>query len=222
MPYKSLKEYDIPTNRFLEKTISKSQRCQRNWDLTKSIPIEDIKTLKTSITDCSSKQNKVFYKCKFITNRNVIESLYNLSEGAGYFDKEDNLIKVDKNPQVLANLVVAFIRDRDPSEKIRNRQERKNGRFTNNNTKLGGRDENIALGIAAGYLTLTANMLGYSSGCCQCGDPLKMAKILDEESPVLLLMGIGFPNQNISRLEHHVTGRRFYSFNKNIIVDDVV
>ena len=47
-------------NSFLEKTIVKSQHCQRNWDLSRSLPEEDIKTLQTAVTQCSSKQNRVF------------------------------------------------------------------------------------------------------------------------------------------------------------------
>jgi len=84
MPFKSLKDQNIENpNRFLEKAITKSQRCQRNWDLSKDIPIEDIKTLKTSVTQCSSKQNRVFYKVKFITNRDMIEKIYKTTGGAG-------------------------------------------------------------------------------------------------------------------------------------------
>ena len=46
-------------NRFLEKSITASQRCQRNWDLDRQVPEEDIKTMKISVTECSSKQNRV-------------------------------------------------------------------------------------------------------------------------------------------------------------------
>ena len=214
-------------NRFLEKTITKSQRCQRNWDLSRSIPVEDIKTMKTSITQCSSKQNRVFYKAKFITNRDIIEKLYNVSDG-NTWKSPDGVWHRDKNPQLLANLVVAFIRDRDPSEGKRNLQEREAGKHSGGSEKehpLIARDEQVALGIAAGYLTLTANMLGYSSGCCQCGKMKEMQEILGlsngEDEKVLLTMGIGYPQPGVSRLIHHETGRRMNSHNKNILVEDI-
>jgi len=245
-------------NRFLEKTIAKSQRCQRNWDLSKEIPTEDISTLKTSVTQCSSKQNRVFYKCKFITNRDIIEKIYKTTGGAGYFSREkedwftleqlgfksaDEAIRNDylrvsgnfwtkriyddsdmsTNPQVLGNLLVAFIRDRDPSEGYRTKEERETGRHLDESLehRAVSRDESVALGIGAGYLTLTANMLGYSSGCCQCGDMEEVSRLLGETEPALLLMGIGYPDPTRSRLMHHKSEKRFKSHNKHVIVDDV-
>jgi len=249
-----------PQNRWLEKTITKSQHCQRNWDLTKSIPIEDIKTMKTAVTQCSSKQNRVFYKCKFITNRDLIESIYKETGGAGYspsnmkhyntlqelgFESADqarsnNYVEhrnvkgywgerkhddseLSTNPQVLANLVVAFVRDRDPSEGYRTKEERMHGKYLDEKLEHESvkSAEKVALGIGAGYLTLTANMLGYSSGCCQCGDLEEISRLLGETERTLLLMGIGYPDTSRSRLLHHKSNRRFSSFKKNVLVEDV-
>jgi len=216
----------IPTgvNRFLEKTITKSQRCQRNWDLSKSIPIEDIKTMKTSITNCSSKQNRVFYKAKFITNRTLIEKIYKETGGPGLYDKNvKTYTESHMNPQTLANLLVVFVRDRDPSESIRTPEEMQHGKFLSakNEHKNVNVDETTAIGIAAGYLTLVANMLGYSSGCCACGDMSKISELVGETDKTLLLMGVGYPDSTKSRLEHHNIKKRFSSHNKNIIVEDI-
>lgn len=250
-----------PNNRWLEKVITKSQRCQRNWDLSKKIPMEDIKTMQTSVTQCSSKQNRVFYKTVFVTDRNIIEKIYRKTWMGGYVKQEDwktlkgwgmSLDEIRKqdyvckdesnpeaslwgkktydethnstNPQVLANLLVAFIRDRDPSEEVRTPEERINGRTmggAENEHPYVKADEQVALGIAAGYLTLTSNMLGYSSGCCQCGDKKEVSELLGETEETLLLMGIGYPDSTRSRLEHHVTGRRFPSRSKEIIVEEI-
>lgn len=250
-----------PDNRWLEKTITKSQRCQRNWDLSREIPMEDIKTMETSVTQCSSKQNRVFYKTVFVTDRDVIEQVYRKTWMGGYVKEEDwktldewgmNLEEIrnqdyvckdeknpltckwgkktyddshnSTNPQVLGNLLVAFVRDRDPSEEVRTPEERIAGRHAGGSPKEHSNvvaDEQVALGIAAGYLTLTSNMLGYSSGCCQCGDKKEVSKILGETEDTLLLMGIGFPDPNRSRLEHHVTGRRFPSRSKEVLVEEI-
>ena len=250
-----------PNNRWLEKTITKSQRCQRNWDLSRKIPMEDIKTMETSVTQCASKQNRVFYKTVFITDRKVIEKVYRQTWMGGYV-KDTDWKTLDEwgmtldeirnkdyicrneskpleslwgkktydeshhstNPQVLANLLVAFVRDRDPSEEIRTREERLAGRHPGGSDKEHTNvkyDEHVALGIAAGYLTLTSNMLGYSSGCCQCGDKSEVSKILGETEDTLLLMGIGYPDPHRSRLEHHVTGRRFPSRSKEVLVEEI-
>jgi nitroreductase len=46
-------------------------------------------------------------------------------------------------------------------------------------------------------------MLGLSTGCCSCFDDDKIRKILNINDSVLLLMGIGYPNDNKNRREHH-------------------
>ncbi len=201
-------------NRFLEKSITASQRCQRNWDLDKQVPEEDIKTMKISVTECSSKQNRVFYKAIFIQNREKIEAIHNATDGFVY-NLETGASTT--NPQTLANVVVAFVEDRDPSEPTRTTEEYYNGRIKGELKQ----DADIALGVGSGYLTLTANLLGYKTGCCQCFDRKVVGDTLGNEKP-LLLMGVGFPGKNKSRLEHHKNPDfRFPSFNKNVIVEDI-
>lgn len=57
----------------IRKAVIRSQHCQRNWNLDKVIPEEDIDLLVHAVTQCPSKQNISFYKVHFITDRNVIE-----------------------------------------------------------------------------------------------------------------------------------------------------
>ena len=57
----------------IDKAIRACQRCQRNWDLTQVINEDDVKVLETAVTQCASKQNDVYYKVKFITDRDTIE-----------------------------------------------------------------------------------------------------------------------------------------------------
>ena len=126
-------------NNFLEKTIAKSQRCQRNWDLSRSIAEEDLHTLETSVTMCSSKQNRVFYKVHFITNRDVIQKLYNLTDG---FMINMETRETKKNPQVLANLVVAFSECVSIEEGLRTTEERDLGKIVDETSaKLGARKD---------------------------------------------------------------------------------
>ena len=63
-------------------------------------------------------------------------------------------------------------------------------------------------------------MLGYSTGCCQCFDEIEIGKILKEDK-VLLIIGIGYSDENKSRLEHHVSGKFFPSISKTIDVEDI-
>ena len=197
-------------NRFLEKTIQKSQHCNRNWDLSQQISDEDMETLKTSVTECSSKQNRVFYKVVWTQDRHTIEKVHAMTDGFVYNYKE-NLSTT--NSQVLANTLFAFVRDTD-NDKTRTKEE-----WDGHNRK--SKDEDRSLGIAAGYLTLTANLLGYDTGYCQCmmGN---VGEVLGQDENILLLMGVGKRDPNRSRLEHHNDPSfRFPSFKKNITFEQV-
>ena len=66
------------------------------------------------------------------------------------------------------------------------------------------RDKNIALGIASGYLKLTASLLGYRTGCCQCMDTKAIREIALLREEPSLLMGVGFPQDGVNRRRHHI------------------
>ena len=209
-------------NKFLERTIAKSQQCNRNWDLSKQIPDKDIKTMEQAVTQCSSKQNRVFYKVLHTQDRNKIEAIHNATDGFTYRfqkDKDGNYLTIT-NPQVLANTLFVFAKDRDVNMEARTRKENDLGIEEARNSEQGKKDENRAIGVAAGYLTLTANLLGYESGCCQCFDRDKVKSILGED--VFLLMGVGYGDKTRPRKEHHMDPSiTFPSFNKKIKVERV-
>ena len=209
-------------NKFLERTIAKSQQCNRNWDLSKQIPDKDIKTMEQAVTQCSSKQNRVFYKVLYTQDRNKIEAIHNATDGFTYRlqkDKDGNYLTIT-NPQVLANTLFVFAKDRDGNMEARTDKENELGIEEERNSEEGKTDENRAIGIAAGYLTLTANLLGYESGCCQCFDGDKVKSILGED--VFLLMGVGYGDKTRPRKEHHMDPSiTFPSFNKKIKVERV-
>jgi hypothetical protein len=50
----------------IKKAITKGQHCQRNWDLYKDIPEEDMDLLIHSVTQCPSKQNTAFIVCMLL------------------------------------------------------------------------------------------------------------------------------------------------------------
>ena len=209
-------------NKFLERTIAKSQQCNRNWDLSKQIPDKDIKTMEQAVTQCSSKQNRVFYKVLYTQDRNKIEAIHNATDGFTYRlqkDKDGNYLTIT-NPQVLANTLFVFAKDRDDNMEARTDKENELGIEEERNSEDGKTDENRAIGIAAGYLTLTANLLGYESGCCQCFDGDKVKSILGED--VFLFMGVGYGDKTRPRKEHHMDPSiTFPSFNKKIKVERV-
>ena len=97
----------IDTPKILTKAIDRSQHCQRNFDLSKSIPEADMKKMVHAVTQCPSKQNVALYEAHFITNRDVIEEMHTTTQGFDYPD-ENGGVAYQTNSQVLANLVIVF------------------------------------------------------------------------------------------------------------------
>ena len=186
-------------NTDISKAIIRSQHCQRNWDLSKSIPEADIELFKTAVTQCPSKQNVRFFNVKFITNRDVIEKIHAETNGfSARIDKEGPCIPENTtnhtNSQTLANLLVVM--EYAPiSEKHKARFESFDNKWK--------RDTENAVGIAAGYLNVVASLKGYRTGCCACLNNKGVKDILGTENDIALMMGIGFRDETRNRREHH-------------------
>lgn len=185
--------------------IMQSQHCQRNWDLSKQIPEEDIATIISAVTQCPSKQNIAHYNVHVITSRNVIEEIHTHTRGFSILPNEADM---QTNSQVLANLLLVF-------EEIDIEVVSKKSTFRNTETRLIAsgqanariiesmkRDRLLAVGIASGYANLVSNMLGYNTGYCACFESEPIQKILGTQNNIMLMLGIGFKNENIDRKKH--------------------
>ncbi len=197
-------------NKILKKSINKSQHCQRNWDLTKQISDEDIDVMKTAVTQCPSKQNEEHYKITIVKDRDKIEKIHEHTKGFRHAsDGKTILDEAQTNPQTLANALFVF-------SKISNTQLRSEDSFIEEETSETVAQQLLSIGIASGYLNLTANLLGYSTGCCTCFDTEVVSDVIGESNPILL-MGVGIKDKKRNRLEHHKTPSfKFPSFSKNI------
>lgn len=185
-------------NTDITKAVIRSQHCQRNWDLDKAIPEEDMKLLETAVTECPSKQNFAFYKANFITDRETIEAIHENTEGFGVLANPEEPyspenMKWATNSQTLANLLVVleYIK---PSDAHKWRDEAFGDPWK--------RDADMAIGIAAGYLNVISSMKGYRTGCCACFNGGAIKEILGTENEIALMMGIGFQDENRPRREH--------------------
>lgn len=197
----------------IKKAIIKSQHCQRNWDLEKQISNEDLDLIIHAATQCPSKQNIAFYKVHFIQDRNLIEELHEHTR----HNSRHPLYATETNPQIMANLVIVFEENNYiPSLKgdiYRNEETE----AINSNTASGiqfdvlKRDKHMAVGIAAGYVNLTASILGYSTGCCACFDDFNIRKTLGVAGEILLLMGVGFKDPTRNRRSHHLLPNFIFS-----------
>ena len=200
-------DFDLHTT--IKKSVIKSQHCQRNWDLERSIPEKDIETMLHAVTQCPSKQNSAFYKVHIIQNRKIIEKIHKNTKGFRLGGTDE----IVTNSQTLANLLFVF--ENVPHS---NRIKIKNVRDEGSELKTIERDTNVALGIASGYLNLTATMLGYSTGCCQCFDIPAIQKILKTRNHISLMMGVGYKNLKVNRrLHHNDHTKRFDTFKKEEI-----
>ena len=194
------------THSDVKKAVIRSQHCQRNWDLSRDIPQEDIDLIIHSVTECPSKQNHAFYKVHVVTDRNKIEQIHKNTEG---FLLDNN--QWTTNSQTLANLLLVF-EGVDTSEK----HKQKNVTYEGSSWSV-ERDTHMAVGVAAGYANLTASILGYGTGCCACFDEKEIKTILGMKQNPVLLMGIGFKGIGKNRRIHHQTGQLFPTKKKELI-----
>tara|TARA_R110001592_G_scaffold42336_2_gene137455 strand:- start:215 stop:832 length:618 start_codon:yes stop_codon:yes gene_type:complete len=195
-------------------TIKQSQRCQRNWDLSKKVKPEDVDILKLAVTQCPSKQNRVFYRAVFVQNRNIIKQLH---ESSDCFAWQFNPRKVVTNSQLLANMLVIFFRDRDQNIGPRTESEYSYGIIAGKSQQ----EEDRALGIAGGYLNLTAHMLGYKTGFYNSQHNQEKLHSIFGELP-LLTLGIGYSDNNRNSNVHHTEPTFIFpSFDKEIKVEEI-
>lgn len=214
----------VHSHKDIYKAVIRSQHCQRNWDLTKEIPEEDIKLLMECATQCPSKQNIAFYNLHLITDRTMIEEIHSNTWGITTKRHPSGL---ETNTQTLANLVIVFELT-DISQQLKNdtvsRNDQSRNILNDSPTKdqdmaLLKRDADVAVGVAAGYLNLTASLLGYSTGCCQCFDIPAVKKLMCLKNEPTLIMGIGYKNDNINRRRHHIREDFVFSIKKKQPID---
>lgn len=192
--------------------IVRSQHCQRNWALEQSIPQEDLDLLITAATQCPSKQNVAFYKLHFVTNRELIEKIADQTNG--FITQRQPELKTTINTQVLANMLVVFEEYMDLTSKmdqIRNAQTRNvvAGNYDVPTLRAMDIDMKLAIGVAAGYLNLTASLLGYQTGCCSCFLDKPVQEIMGLENRPVLLMGIGMKDPTRNRRLHQTEDYMF-------------
>lgn len=194
---------DTFENKNIIKAIHASQHTQRNYDRDKKIPIQDIKTIITAATQCPSKQGVAFYNLHVITNKNVIDTIYKYT--TNLYAKKTTGYKNLSNPQVLANMLLVFSKKSELNPGSHKEiQEMKHNPIS---ARIVNNDMHVAVGIAAGYVNLTASLLGLETGCCACvmGEN-ELKSYLNLEGDPMLLMGVGYKKKGTSRRMHALDG----------------
>ncbi len=187
--------------RDIMKAVLRSQHCQRNFDLSKTIPDEDLDLMINAATNCPSKQNISFYDLYVIRDQETIAKIHKVSTGV----TAHNTITGERdipttNSQTLANVLFLYIH-KDLDEVTPSAFE-KWSRADEAELKVFERDVNTAIGISAGYVNFAASLLGYATGCCQCFQKEEIRKLLGLKKGPDLLMGIGYSDETRNRRIH--------------------
>lgn len=203
----------------IQKAVTRSQHCQRNFDLSKQIPEDDIDLIIHSVTNCPSKQNIAYYKVYAITDQTVIEKIHSYTDG---FTKNYETQETTTNSQVLANLLLVFEMEDFTVKSLGSQRNLQTVRLTDNDLtnedwNAFKKDSHMSTGVAAGYANLTASIIGYNTGCCACFDNEAIKQELGLKNDVMLLMGIGFKNEDVNRRIHPKTGFKFPTLKKQKI-----
>jgi nitroreductase len=234
-------------NREIKNAVEVTQRAQRNWDLSKTIPINDLETLIHAATRSPSKQNETHYSLHVYTDQNVIREIYNHTKlfslwavnQDGLFKEENGKFYQDEdrsvyNSQMLANTLFVFAEDHGPARGGNSQIAQNTTDVTTESYQNYIEQINFSIGIATGELILSAALLGYKTGLCSAFPKDKVQEIIGSEYLPKLLVGVGYENIGTDRRLHAETlnrdvpepartGKldekwRFPSFEKNIKV----
>jgi nitroreductase len=184
-----------------------AERCQRNWDLNKTIPVQDIDAILSAARNMPTKQNRNYYKIVASTNKEFNEYCYQ------YSIDTSNPNSINRNAQTNANLLLLYFENftQDWEDKF-------NDSMSKNALK--------SIGISSGAAALAANILGYKTGFNQCLDPKPIVKKLNSllqqniNGGLVLTLGIGYPNLSFQRNQvvnkDNIVINTVHTYNKNI------
>jgi nitroreductase len=203
-------------NKEIKNAVDTCQRAQRNYNLEKLIPNDDLNTLIYAATNSPSKQNEVHYSLHVFTDQEKIKEIYNttkrflLMRGDADINKtfgvdetgefwQDVDISVT-NSQILSNVLFVYVREEGSARggtHISAQIHRESDAMTIYNQQIG-----FSIGISVGELILSAALLGYKTGICSAFDPEAVRNILKVSNKPLLMVGVGYENENVDRRLH--------------------
>ena len=109
----------------IKKAVDSSQRAQRNYDLSKTIPENDLETLIYAAANSPSKQNETHYSLQIYTDQDIIKQVYDntkkfmlkvpgpqqrvgVDQNGKYWQDDSQSVK---NSQILANVLFVYLRE---------------------------------------------------------------------------------------------------------------
>lgn len=189
--------------------------AQRNYDLTKTIPAEDLDTLIHAAVNAPSKQNETHYSLHVYTDTEIIKKIYNHTKKFTMIrDKQDqdesykvendvfiqNDAKSVTNSQIYANALFVYVAEQGQTRGSQHRAAKENP--NSNAAKVYLEQVAYSMGISIGELILSAGLLGYKTGICSALDTRPIRDILGIKQNPKLLVGVGVPNSQLERTQH--------------------
>ena len=207
----------------IKNAINTTQRAQRNYNLTKTIPQEDIETLIYAASNGPSKQNETHFNLRVYTDPAIIEkihlatklyALFSPDNVDNVFDDKDGSFKTKEeytvtNSQIYANAVFVWC---DDTANLRGGTHilgaRKEASPIAKKTLF--EQKSFSIGISSGQLTMAAALLGYKTGYCSAFEQninkttadKHLQTIIQSETEPRLIVGIGYANEGIDRSYH--------------------
>ena len=199
----------------LKKAIDSAQRSQRNYDLSKSVPQDDLDTLIYAAVNSPSKQNETHYSLYVYTDQDIIRQIYNNTkkftmirdqqdQDESFKVEDDVFIQNDAksvtNSQIYANALFVYVAEQGDTRGSQHKAAKENP----NSTAAKVYNEQVAysMGISVGELILSAGLLGYKTGICSALDTRPIRDILGIKQNPKLLVGVGIPNSQLDRTQH--------------------
>ena len=209
----------------IKNAIEVTQRAQRNYNLTKTIPQKDIDTLIHAASNGPSKQNETHFNLRVYTDPTIIKKIHEATKLYAMFswdnvdevfnDKDGNFNTKEEytvtNSQIYANAVFIWC---DDTANLRGGTHilgaRKEASFISKQTLF--EQKSFSVGISSGQLTMAAALLGYKTGYCSAFErnikrttPDKhLQTIINSETEPRIIVGVGYPNEGVNR-QYHAT-----------------
>lgn len=214
----------------IKRTSEVIRRCQRNWDHSKSIPREHIELLAEVAKNSPAKQDEAYFDVYAITDRALIEKLYEESDGFTTGVLQGEKFEVYPNSQTRANLVFCWVARQPTTMRNYYQDDHDYDAFDKSDTGIDNVKEpgapkdpdewsrNIentytSIGISTACVAQAAARLGYVTGYNKnIGDFDEIIELETNETVWMrYTLGIGFPNED---KPHYVDdeGREFLSY----------
>jgi len=185
--------------------IQKMQKCQRNWDYSRNVHLEEIDYLLWHAENAPSKQHEAYYDVYWTADRKVIEQASKYTWGSTH---SRNPPSTWRNTQSNANMYMVFV-GKEPSTQLNCHSD---GTLKENKDPARWENAYVSIGIAMGLVMRAAQSLGLATGCNKShgdmnGDMFWERKLGIEEDvlagrkKIAYGIGIGFPQEGRSRWE---------------------